>query len=113
VSSTTRATAPTHELYLLATTTSTTLFGTLERLDELTAQLHARDMKLVMDLVVNHTSSAHAWFVKLRSSTDKLNARPSLNDPRSCVVSAKVRFLVCTYYAPFGPFADLGVATPT
>ena len=33
------------------------LFGTLEQLEELIAQLHARDMKLVMDLVVNHTSS--------------------------------------------------------
>jgi oligo-1,6-glucosidase len=46
------------------------LFGTLEQLDELIAQLHARDMKLVMDLVVNHTSSAHAWFVESRSSRD-------------------------------------------
>ena len=46
------------------------LFGTLEQLDELIARLHARDMKLVMDLVVNHTSSAHAWFVESRSSTD-------------------------------------------
>jgi len=35
-------------------------------------------MKLVMDLVVNHTSSAHAWFVKSRSSTDNLNGRPPL-----------------------------------
>jgi oligo-1,6-glucosidase len=46
------------------------LFGTLQQLDELIAQLHARDMKLVMDLVVNHTSSAHAWFAESRSSTD-------------------------------------------
>ena len=46
------------------------LFGTLEQLEELIAQLHARDMKLVMDLVVNHTSSAHAWFAESRSSTD-------------------------------------------
>jgi oligo-1,6-glucosidase len=46
------------------------LFGTLQQLDELIAQLHARNMKLVMDLVVNHTSSAHAWFVESRSSRD-------------------------------------------
>ena len=46
------------------------LFGSLEQLEELIAQLHARDMKLVMDLVVNHTSSAHPWFVESRSSTD-------------------------------------------
>ena len=49
------------------------LFGTLEQLDELIAQLHGREMKLVMDLVVNHTSSAHSWFVESRSSMD--NAR--------------------------------------
>src|ERR1700742_2277716 len=44
------------------------LFGTLADLDELIAALHARGMKLVMDLVVNHTSDAHPWFVESRSS---------------------------------------------
>ncbi len=43
------------------------LFGTLADLDGLIADLHARGMKLVMDLVVNHTSSAHAWFEESRS----------------------------------------------
>lgn len=37
-------------------------FGTLDDIDELIAALHARGMKLVMDLVVNHTSDEHAWF---------------------------------------------------
>lgn len=46
------------------------LFGTLDDLDGLIADLHARGMKLVMDLVVNHTSSAHAWFQESRSSRD-------------------------------------------
>ena len=46
------------------------LFGTLADLDELIAQLHARGMKLVMDLVVNHTSDEHPWFVESRSSRD-------------------------------------------
>ncbi len=46
------------------------LFGTLDDLDGLVADLHERGMKLVMDLVVNHTSSAHAWFAESRSSTD-------------------------------------------
>ena len=46
------------------------LFGTLDQLDELIAALHRRGMKLVMDLVVNHTSSAHPWFEESRSSTD-------------------------------------------
>ena len=42
------------------------LFGTLADLDELIAQLHARDIKLVMDLVVNHTSDQHPWFIESR-----------------------------------------------
>ena len=46
------------------------LFGTLADLDELVAGLHARGMKLVMDLVVNHTSDEHPWFVESRSSRD-------------------------------------------
>ncbi|MCF6743000.1 alpha-glucosidase [Blastococcus sp. KM273128] len=46
------------------------LFGSLEQLDELIAALHARGMKLVMDLVVNHTSDQHPWFLESRSSTD-------------------------------------------
>jgi oligo-1,6-glucosidase len=46
------------------------LFGTLADLDELIADLHARGMRLVMDLVVNHTSDQHPWFVESRSSRD-------------------------------------------
>lgn len=46
------------------------LFGTLADLQELTGGLHARGMKLVMDLVVNHTSDEHPWFVESRSSKD-------------------------------------------
>lgn len=49
-------------------------FGTLADVDELIAQLHARDMRLVMDLVVNHTSDEHAWFVDSRSSRDAAHA---------------------------------------
>ncbi|ANU24229.1 glycoside hydrolase family 13 protein [Planococcus donghaensis] len=37
-------------------------FGTMADFDELLEQVHVRDMKLVMDLVVNHTSDEHAWF---------------------------------------------------
>ena len=46
------------------------LFGTLADLDELIAELHARGMRLVMDLVVNHTSDEHPWFVESRASRD-------------------------------------------
>jgi oligo-1,6-glucosidase len=41
-------------------------FGTLADIDALIAGLHERGMKLVMDLVVNHTSDEHAWFVESR-----------------------------------------------
>lgn len=46
------------------------VFGTLEQLDELIAGLHERGIRLVMDLVVNHTSDEHPWFVASRSSRD-------------------------------------------
>jgi oligo-1,6-glucosidase len=44
------------------------LFGSLAQLDELIAELHRRGMRLVMDLVVNHTSDEHPWFVESRAS---------------------------------------------
>ncbi|MBL0749451.1 alpha-glucosidase [Nocardioides baculatus] len=45
-------------------------FGTLADIDDLVAALHERGMRLMMDLVVNHTSDEHPWFVESRSSTD-------------------------------------------
>ncbi|WP_173401503.1 alpha-glucosidase [Arthrobacter sp. H5] len=45
-------------------------FGTLEQFDELLGGVHARGMKLVMDLVVNHTSNEHPWFREAASSRD-------------------------------------------
>ena len=46
------------------------LFGTLADVDELIKALHDRGIRLMMDLVVNHTSDEHPWFVESRSSTD-------------------------------------------
>ena len=46
-------------------------FGTMEDFDELLAEIHKRDMKLIMDLVINHSSDEHEWF------------RSSVNDPDS------------------------------
>jgi oligo-1,6-glucosidase len=46
------------------------VFGTLADVDDLVDQLHARGMKLVIDVVLNHTSDEHPWFVESRSGTD-------------------------------------------
>ncbi|KAF2029621.1 glycoside hydrolase [Setomelanomma holmii] len=43
-------------------------YGTLADVDNLIAECKKRDLKLVMDLVVNHTSEEHAWFLDSRSS---------------------------------------------
>ncbi len=45
-------------------------FGSMEDFELLLSELHRRDIKLVMDLVVNHTSEEHPWFVESRSSRD-------------------------------------------
>ena len=45
-------------------------YGTLQDLERLAGEIHARGMKLVMDLVVNHTSDQHQWFQEARSSVD-------------------------------------------
>lgn len=45
-------------------------FGTLQDWEELLNGLHARGIKLMMDLVINHSSDEHPWFVESRSSKD-------------------------------------------
>lgn len=45
-------------------------FGDMKDFDELLTETHARGMKLILDLVINHTSDEHPWFVESRSSKD-------------------------------------------
>src|SRR6056297_1162519 len=45
-------------------------FGTIEDLEELMSKLHKRDIRLIMDLVINHTSDEHQWFRESRKSKD-------------------------------------------
>ncbi|MBT2687320.1 alpha-glucosidase [Bacillus sp. ISL-47] len=45
-------------------------FGTMEDFNQLLDEVHKRDMKLILDLVLNHTSDEHPWFIESRSSKD-------------------------------------------
>lgn len=45
-------------------------FGTLDDFDNLIKELHYRDMKLIMDIVINHTSHEHPWFIESKKSKD-------------------------------------------
>ncbi len=45
-------------------------FGTMEDFDELLKGLHQRKLKLIMDLVLNHSSDEHPWFQESRKSKD-------------------------------------------
>lgn len=47
-----------------------TEFGTMEDMDRLIAEAKKRNIRIIMDLVVNHTSDEHAWFVEARKSKD-------------------------------------------
>ena len=75
-------------------------FGTMEDFDALLAEAHQRGIRIVMDLVVNHTSDEHPWFIESRKSVDNpyrdyyiwnvlpapvlpQAARPELGEPQS------------------------------
>lgn len=45
-------------------------FGTMADFDLLLSEVHKRGMKLIADLVINHTSDEHPWFIESRSSLD-------------------------------------------
>lgn len=65
-------------------------FGTLDDWKRMIAEIHKRDMKLVMDFVANHTSSEHKWFKEARKSKDNPYrdyyywADEPLNDWQAC-----------------------------
>ncbi|RYY74310.1 MAG: alpha-glucosidase [Gammaproteobacteria bacterium] len=50
------------------------IFGSLADFDELIAQAHARNIKIIIDQVLSHTSDQHAWFQESRESTNNEKA---------------------------------------
>jgi oligo-1,6-glucosidase len=66
-----------------------TEFGTMDDFDRMLAAIKARRMRLIIDLVVNHTSDEHHWFAESRSSKDNpyrdyyiwRDGRPNPDDP--------------------------------
>ena len=101
-------------------------FGDLEDVDQLIEEVHRRDMRILFDLVLNHTSDQHPWFQSSRSSRedpkrdwyiwkDGNGSRPP-NNWRSIVGGSGWHFDASTdqwYYASFLPFQpDLNYRNP-
>ena len=59
------------------------IFGTIEDFDELIAEAHKRDLKIMIDQVLSHSSDQHRWFAESRASRDNpclLYTSPSPRD---------------------------------
>lgn len=50
------------------------MFGTVADAEQLIKECHARGLKIIFDLVINHTSDQHHWFKESRSSRDNAKA---------------------------------------
>lgn len=50
-------------------------YGTMDDFDQLLAEAHERGLRIILDMVVNHTSTAHAWFEQARQGTENLYHR--------------------------------------
>jgi oligo-1,6-glucosidase len=73
-------------------------FGQMADFDELLAQVHAKGMKLIIDLVVNHSSDQHTWFQEARKAKDNpyrdyyIWQKPKMIDGQNCPPNDWVSF---------------------
>ena len=64
-------------------------FGTEETLKELIDLCHERNVKIILDLVLNHTSSQHEWFIQFKESRMKGDVSNKYYDYYTCVTAAE------------------------
>ena len=60
-------------------------FGTMEDFDRLLAGMKERGLRLIMDLVANHTSDEHSWFLESREKGSPKNGAPERNTGTLCI----------------------------
>lgn len=64
-------------------------FGTMDTLRELVDKCHERDVKVILDLVLNHTSSQHPWFAEFKQARQKGDTSNPYYDFYACVTEAE------------------------
>ena len=97
-------------------------FGTEEDLKELIAQCKARNIKLILDLVINHTSNQHPWFLQFKEARTTGNTEDPYYNFYSCVTDAekqggvtyqKIAGIDCWYECNFsGEMPELNYDNP-
>ncbi len=70
-------------------------FGTMEEMEELIEEAKKRNIRIIMDLVVNHTSDEHPWFIEARK-----NKENPYRDYYICVIRSMEKSLIdCAQYS--------------
>lgn len=97
-------------------------FGTEEDLKELIALCKERNVKLILDLAINHTSSSHEWFLKFKEARMNSDTENQYYDYYSCVKTAdkkggvtyqKIAGIDCWYECNFsGDMPELNYDNP-
>jgi oligo-1,6-glucosidase/alpha-glucosidase len=104
-------------------------YGDLQTVEKLITEIHARNMKIVLDMVMNHTSDQHPWFIESRSSRNnpkrdwyiwrdgkKPHGKAPPNNWRAMIMGSAWHYDSTTdqwYYSQFLPFQpDLNYRNP-